>query len=178
MGAGVSGVDVASAWRAAVEVVAAAAGIDPDAIRGEGIRRGPRPSEAAREPKKIAIALAVTLSERSYASLARHVGLHKDTVCSHCADIRKACDDDVFEQRFEALLILARARVCGRQREPGAREDADLRTLMRAVLARLERIECRLIGLDLQSDNDGLTAPQSDAPAPIADFFSARRRAG
>lgn len=92
------------AWDVAVKAVSAAYRVDPNSITAESRGRGPRPPEAIREPKKVAIYLAVTLTGCDYAALGRHVGLHKDTVTSHCAWAREACAGDAeLERRVEAL---------------------------------------------------------------------------
>jgi hypothetical protein len=59
---------------------------------------------AVREPKKLALYVAVTLAGCDYASLSRHVGLHRDTVTSHCAEVRELCAaDERIERLVEAL---------------------------------------------------------------------------
>jgi hypothetical protein len=89
------------AWDAAVHVCALAHRIAPEAIRAESRGRGPKPPSEVRLPKKLAIYLAFSLSGCQYAALARHVGLHKDTVHSHCGDIR---DEIATDARLETLV--------------------------------------------------------------------------
>lgn len=106
---------IAVAWETAVALCAATWGVTPDAIAAESRGRGPRPPEAVREPKKVAIYLAVTLADCQYTQLATVIGLHKDTVASHCDDIRNRCADDVeFEEQVEALVASARTRAKAR----------------------------------------------------------------
>lgn len=99
---------LAVAWDAAVQASAAAYQVPPEAVSAESRGRGPRPPEAVREPRKLAVYIAVSLSGCDYAVLGRHVGLHKDTVASHCAWAREACAlDDDFERRVEVLTAAA-----------------------------------------------------------------------
>lgn len=83
-----------AAWRAAVQVTEGTFGLTPGAITAPSRGRGPRPPAEVREPKKLAIYLANSLADCDYAALARHVGLHKDTVHSHCAAVREALIGD------------------------------------------------------------------------------------
>lgn len=100
-----------AAWDAAVEVTAAVYGVAPGPLRAPSRGRGPRPPERAREPKKVAVWLAVLLSGRDYKAVARFLGLHKDTVSSHCADIREEAIDDARERQLDALAAAATVRL-------------------------------------------------------------------
>jgi len=102
---------VARAWEVAVEITALAYGVDPAAITAETRGRGPRPPEAVREPKKIAVFVTIVLSGSDYTALARHLGMHKDTISSHCASVREACCADVIERQVEAILATSAMRL-------------------------------------------------------------------
>lgn len=94
MGGTINRWPIADAWRAAAQVTAAAYGVQPDAIMAPSRGRGPKPPEAVQAPKKMAVHLAVIMAGCDYAALGRHVGLHKDTVSSHCAAMRRVCAED------------------------------------------------------------------------------------
>ncbi len=102
---------IADAWEAAVEVTAAAYRVDPAILKAASRGRGPKPPGHAIEAKKVAVYLAVVLAGCGYADLARHIGYHRDTVCSHCAEMRAAANDDEIEQRFEELRGAALVRL-------------------------------------------------------------------
>lgn len=102
---------LAQSWRAACEVVAATYGVDEALIAAESRGRGPRPPEAVWEAKKVAIHLAVVLSDCNYAALGRLIGLTRDTVASHCADVRKLADADSDEVSLHTLEMIARGRL-------------------------------------------------------------------
>lgn len=105
-------ITVGAAWEAAVEVVASTYAISPAVLRAASRGRGPRPPRAAWAAKKMAVSLAVVLCGCDYIELARLLGLHKDTVSSHCAAIREACaTDDDFEQLSLSLEVCARLRL-------------------------------------------------------------------
>jgi hypothetical protein len=100
------------AWEEAVRTTAAAYGIEPELLRAESRGRGPKPPERAREPKKMAVHLAVVLADCSYAELGRAIGYHKDTIAGHCAEVREAVlHDDGAETAAAALERLARGRL-------------------------------------------------------------------
>jgi hypothetical protein len=104
--------EIEHAWSTASAIAAAAWKIDPGLIRAPSRGRGPRPPEEAREPKKVAISLAVTLAGCDYAELAKHLALHKDTVTSHCASVRERCAADrSFELIVQQLEDEARAQL-------------------------------------------------------------------
>jgi hypothetical protein len=134
---------VAKAWAVAVEVVATSYGLDPEVLRAESRGRGPRPPEDAREPKKIAVFLAVALSNCAYAALARHISLHKDTIASHCDDVRDACAKDYTrEQLVDALMILGAGRLAsGDTQAARSRDDATIFGLLVALHSRFDRLE-------------------------------------
>lgn len=92
-------------------VTAATYGVGPELLLAESRGRGPRPPEQAREPKKIAVFIAVVLADCEYIQLARHVGLHKDTIASHCAEIRALSEDDRRERHIEVLIAAAAVRL-------------------------------------------------------------------
>ena len=103
---------VAAAWEAAVEVTAAAFDVDPDGLRAESRGRGPRPAAELWAPKKMAVHVAVILADCGYAALGAHLGLHRDTVASHCASIRElAATDDRFEALSETLVAAGSFRL-------------------------------------------------------------------
>lgn len=99
------------AWLAVTEVAAAAYGVEPELLRAPSRGRGPRPPERAREPKKVAIYLTLMLSGSDCAALARHLGMHRDTVWSHCAEVRLWADDDVIEQNLQVLAAAASVKL-------------------------------------------------------------------
>ncbi|HUO21693.1 MAG TPA: hypothetical protein VMU59_04190 [Caulobacteraceae bacterium] len=130
---------LAQAWPAAARVTAAAYAVDAAAIMAPSRGRGPRPAPEAWDAKKVAIYLAVCLSGCDYAALGRHVGLHKDTVSSHCADVRaRLADADRDEISLEALEAIARGQL---QRGELARLDA-----VRAQLMVLADVTAELVG--------------------------------
>lgn len=103
---------VAQAWDAAAEIVAAFYGVPATLLKASSRGRGPRPPEAAWMPKKVAVALAVILSDCRYADLAREIGLNKDTVASHCAAVRKAAfDDHALERQMDTMHAAAAVRL-------------------------------------------------------------------
>lgn len=135
---------VAQSWQAAVAVTAAAYGVDPAVLGAESRGRGPRPPADIWEPRKMAVHLAVVISGVSYAALGRHIGLHRDTVASHCADVRDAIHDEIesaslaLEPLAKSLERLARARLVALHSN---RIDA-----VRAHLAMLEQATAELVG--------------------------------
>ncbi|MGH6956251.1 MAG: hypothetical protein ACREEW_06250 [Caulobacteraceae bacterium] len=105
---------IARAWEAAVTVTAAAYDVAPAAIRAPSRGRGPRPQSVAWEPRKMAVHLAVVLTGCSYAAVGREIGLHRDTVASHCAEMRDQVLAEAWaETASETLEKLARARLEG-----------------------------------------------------------------
>lgn len=131
---------IQAAWEAAVAVTANAYGVDAELIRAQSRGRGPRPPSEIWEPRKMAVHLAIIIADCSYASLGRVIGLHRDTVASHCAEMR---DHILGEARAEtasvALEKLARARL---STEVVQRIDA-----MRAQLAMLEETAGDLVAM-------------------------------
>ena len=103
---------IAKCWEAAVVVTAAAYGVDPALVARQSRGRGPRPPPEIWEPRKLAVHLAIVLSDATYAELGRHIGLHRDTVASHCDWAREACAQDVeLEGRVDALTTMGLSRV-------------------------------------------------------------------
>lgn len=103
---------IGDAWEAACEVTALTMGVDVDALRAPSRGRGPRPPKAAWMAKKMAVHVAVVLAECDYAVLGRLIGLHRDTIASHCAAIREACaGDDREDLRSEMLVGAASFRL-------------------------------------------------------------------
>ncbi len=101
-------------WRAAVAVTGAVYDVPGDLILADSRGRGPRPPQRVWEAKKMAVHLAVILSGCRYAQLARTIGYHRDTVTSHCEDMRGAVmADPVVERLAEALEAAARFRLKG-----------------------------------------------------------------
>lgn len=103
---------LAEAWAAATAAVASAYGVEAELLRAESRGRGPRPPARVREPKKLAMHLTVVLSGCSYAELGQATGHHKDTVASHCEDVRGAIlADDAVEAAAAQVEGLARAHL-------------------------------------------------------------------
>jgi hypothetical protein len=76
----------------------------------------------------MALHLAVVLTGARYAAIGRHVGLHKDTVQSHCTRMRAALADDVeLEERAEGLRVTVTASLAAQARRMkiGASSDAE-----------------------------------------------------
>lgn len=128
---------VAETWRTAVEVTAQTYGLDPEELRRESRGRGPRPPEHTWEAKKMAIHVTVLVADCSYAELARRIGFHKDTVCSHCAEMRdRVLMDDAMEAKSSAVEQMVRFRLLNL-----ARQRVDV---VRAQLALLEAATAEL----------------------------------
>lgn len=103
---------LAEAWEAAAEVTAAAYAVDLGALVAPSRGRGPRPPREAWQAKRTAVHLAVVLSGSDYATLGRHLRLHKDTVAHHCAVARDAlATDEAAEAQFDALAAVCGARL-------------------------------------------------------------------
>lgn len=131
---------IAEAWATASDVTAAAYGVGVELLRAESRGRGPRPPREAWEAKKVAVYLAVVLSDCDYAELGRLIGLHKDTVSSHCAAVRNSVlDSDMAETSAQALEALARGRL---ELNAGERLNA-----MRAHLTMLQSATVEVLGL-------------------------------
>ncbi len=97
---------IAAAWRAAVLATSAAYDLAPEALTA--------PSRG--------------LTGARYAAIGRHVGLHKDTVQSHCTRMRAALADDVeLEERAEGLRVTVTASLAAQARrmKNGASSDAE-----------------------------------------------------
>lgn len=137
---------IAPAWTAAAEVTAAAYGVEAAELTGESRGRGPKPREAVIEPRKIAIFAAVAIAGCPYAAFARHAGLHKDTVQSHCTEIRNWCAVDAeIEARIEAIIETAIGRLKAPANRPArTAEDVTAISLLMGVHARLDRIEAQI----------------------------------
>ena len=101
---------ITDAWTAAATVTAAAYGVPAALITAPSRGRGPRPATAVQLPKKMAVYLAVVLAGCDYAALGRAIGLHRDTVASHCAWMRHAsAEDHELGVLIAALEISARS---------------------------------------------------------------------
>lgn len=123
-----------NAWQAAVAVTATAYGVDPALVSAPSRGRGPKPPPEIVEPKKVALYLTSMMTGCLYAELGRQVGLHKDTIASHCAELRERCAvDGEIEERVNALALLA-------LRQPGV-SAASLLELVTQLAARVERLE-------------------------------------
>lgn len=111
-----AGWDMMAAWSVAADVAGAAYGVPAALITSPSRGRGPRPPRAVWAAKKMAVHLAVVLSDCDYAALGRRLGLHKDTVASHCAAIREACAAcDQVEALSGALEVAAQHRLRAEQ---------------------------------------------------------------
>lgn len=103
--------DPAQTWDICTQVVSAQYGIDVAMIRAPSRGRGPRPLGKVWWPKKMAVYLTVLVSGCDRAELGRLIGLHRDTVASHCADMQKNTDEDTGELVSMALERIVRARL-------------------------------------------------------------------
>lgn len=154
-----------AAWASAAEVCAAAYRVSPEAILAPSRGRGPRPPADVWDAKKTAIYLTVVLSDCDYARVGRLIGLHKDTVSTHCAAVRNACADSAdWEARVEGLALLAAHRLSSPAAlvAPSANDLPRLVAVLRekidlvALAARLERVEGHLgLSSDSQASSDG-----------------------
>lgn len=132
--------DIQAAWDAATAVTAMAFDVPAEIIAAPSRGRGPRPPRNVWTAKKMAVHLAVIIADCDYASLGRHLGLHRDTVASHCADMREASgESDLNEVSAVALERLARFRLqsLAAQRLEG----------LRAQMAMMEATLCELNAL-------------------------------
>ncbi|HEV2530929.1 hypothetical protein [Phenylobacterium sp.] len=103
---------VLQAWSIAGEITGGAYGLPADLLSSQSRGRGPRPPRAAWEARKMAVHLVILVLDCPYATLARAIGLNKDTVASHCADMREACaESDRVERLSEALETCLRTRL-------------------------------------------------------------------
>lgn len=130
-------------WEAVAIVTASVYGVDAALVRAESRGRGPRPPAGAREPRKVAMFVAVSVAGCDYIDLARHLRLHKDTVCAHCAELRDSlAQDPALEARVDAIIHLVTDRLDG-GRLPAApsSEDVTAQALLRALHARFDRLE-------------------------------------
>ncbi|HEY1447493.1 MAG TPA: hypothetical protein VGF33_03075 [Caulobacteraceae bacterium] len=101
---------IREAFEAAADAVAGVFDLDPDDILAPSRGRGPRPPPEVWGPKKLVVYLTVASTNATYAEVARAVVLHKDTVASHCADVRRETDRDTQDALIEVLRDrLARA---------------------------------------------------------------------
>ena len=73
----------------AVAIAARLHGVPATAITAPTRGRGWRPNVEAWEAKKHAIHACVVVSGCTYAQMGRLIGMHRDTVASHCADVRE-----------------------------------------------------------------------------------------
>lgn len=123
------------AWEAAVHVTAGAYRVDVGVLGAPGRGRGPRPPRDLWLPRKIAVYVAVLVADRDYAELGRHIGLSRDTVSSHCAEMRRACDDDPdLEQLVNGLEASAALRAKARAAAPAIKRAGDPAAAFRAAL--------------------------------------------
>ena len=178
---GVSKWAVDEAWEAAGNVVASAYRVDVALLRAESRGRGPKPLEELREPRKIAVYLTVLLSDCSGAELAARLRLHKDTINSHAAEIRKRLlvDGDL-ETRIDALALLATERLRGApERMAPAPEQLTLQAVVSAIHARFDRLESLLSrAAAIPSPTDGAAFHPStpDNHETVIKISSARSR--
>jgi len=175
---------VEDAWHAAVAVVAATYGLETQLLTQESRGRGARPPPAAWMAKKTAVWLAIALSGCRYVDAARALRLHKDTISSHCEDVRRAASDEGFEVQLDSLHALAIARL---ETVPAKRAAHDpqisLRSLLLSICERLTRIESRLDALAdhpfATDENAGssvrIAAPEKKVEAPNVVELVARR---
>lgn len=109
MAGGVIRWPIGPAWSAAAQVSANAYGVQAPEITAPSRGRGPRPPQSVWAAKKMAVHLTVILTGADYACVGRHIGLHRDTVASHCAAMRQeASESDVIEVSAQALEQIAR----------------------------------------------------------------------
>jgi hypothetical protein len=140
---------ILSAWRVAVEVTAPAYAVAPEAIMAPSRGRGPKPPAAVCEAKKIAIYLTVILVDGlQYAALAGALGLHKDTVSSHCAWARAA---DHLEEKIAAFELAGRARIRAMADAPAIRLAGDRALAARNALHAYAEELARAIAADLDA---------------------------
>ena len=138
------------AWSAAVIVVAAAYDLPTEEIAQESRGRVPRPPARVWEARKMAVFIAVSLSGCDYATLGRELGLHKDTISSHCSEIRRACEEDdtletmsnALEQAADAQLAAQALRrtVVGKPRSVGRAARADRARLLLRTAETLRQV--------------------------------------
>jgi hypothetical protein len=95
---------VSEAWEAAALATATVYCVEPALIRAESRGRGPRPPQSIWEAKKMAVHIAVTVSGCDYAALGRALGMHRDTIASHCAEMRQRAAEDEFLETTSQLL--------------------------------------------------------------------------
>jgi hypothetical protein len=140
-------------WEAAVTVTAAAYAIEPALLKAPSRGRGPRPPACVWEAKKMAVHLAVLVSGCDYAALGRELGLHRDTVASHCAEMRqRAAEDEYIETASQTLELLVRTTL--------ERKAIGSLVASRAHLALFEEITRELITV--------MPLPPSSDPHPTA----------
>ena len=100
------------AWQAAASVAALYFDVDRLAIQAPSRGRGPRPAGEVWLPKKVAIYLAVMLTDADCAGLARYLGMHRSTVARHCGELRIARSDSPdLDGLIENLRALAVAKL-------------------------------------------------------------------
>jgi hypothetical protein len=92
-----------AAFELAATAAASAYDVNPAAITAPSRGRGYKPPAEVAAAKKLALWLTVASTSCGYAELGRAIGLHRDTVCSHCADVRAETLDDDVEDLAEAL---------------------------------------------------------------------------
>jgi hypothetical protein len=137
-----------AAWDAAVEVCAVGYGVAVDVIRAESRGRGPRPPRDTWQAKKMAVHLTVSLTNCDYAALGRAVGLHKDTIASHCAGIREAmAEDEAVERHSDVFAGAAVTRMQLRGVAPVRRERAPEVIDHKTPGGRLRALEIYVLGL-------------------------------
>lgn len=125
---------VAETWSTAVALIAAAYGLEEHELRQDSRGRGPRPPERTWEARKMALHLTVSVADCSYKRLADHIGFHKDTVTSACADVRnEVLASDELETKAHALEALVRRRLEGLAGERVSLARAELAVLEMAA---------------------------------------------
>lgn len=103
---------IAAIWEASTASVGAAYNVAPGDLRRPSLGRGPRPQKTLWEPKKVAVYITAWLTQCDCAALARAIGLHRDTVHSHCASIReKMAQDAAFDAQVRLLGGMTGLRV-------------------------------------------------------------------
>ena len=104
--------DIGAAWEASAAICAATFNVPAVLITAPSRGRGPRPPANIWLAKKMAIHLAVVIADCGYAALGEKIGLHRDTVASHCAEIRAAAMKTERGELISTVLeFLARTRL-------------------------------------------------------------------
>lgn len=164
---------VAEAWDAAVEVTAVVYGVSALVIRAESRGRGPRPPREVWEAKRMAVHVAVGLSNCDYAALGRHIGLHKDTISTHCAKAREACAGEEETAAIgEMLMATASTRLRALNPIEAMRADAQAFSDPAAgLMARIDALEayCAVVFQTARRRVSDEFRASSDAQQPSSD---------